>query len=83
MTDLSAQNRTARVIVITGAAQGLGRAYVMRFAKEGYRVVAIDLQTDALNQVALEVKALGATCLPLTVDVSDAVSYTHLRAHET
>ena len=74
MTELSTQNPKGRVIVITGAAQGLGRAYALRFAKEGHRVVAIDLQTNALDRVALEVRALGATCLPLTVDVSDVSS---------
>jgi 3-oxoacyl-[acyl-carrier protein] reductase len=74
LTELSTQNPKGRVIVITGAAQGLGRAYALRFAKEGHRVVAIDLQTNALDRVALEVRALGATCLPLTVDVSDVSS---------
>jgi 3-oxoacyl-[acyl-carrier protein] reductase len=64
----------SRVVVITGAAQGLGRAYAIRFAKEGHRVVILDLQTQALERVALELRALGATCLALTVDVSDVGS---------
>lgn len=58
-------------MAITGAAQGLGRAYALRFARDGRRVVAIDLRADALEQVAEEVRAVGGTCLPLTCDVGD------------
>lgn len=61
-----------RVVVITGAAQGLGRAYVRRFAREGHRIVAVDVNAGALALTAGEVEALGAPCMPLVVDISDA-----------
>lgn len=61
----------SRVVVITGAAQGLGLAYVRAFAREGHRVVAVDIKKEALSGTADEVKALGAQCMPLVVDIGD------------
>lgn len=61
-----------RVVVITGAGQGLGRAYALRFAAHGHRVVAIDLNVDALATLAETISAEGGECLPLSVDVGDA-----------
>jgi len=70
----STSEARSRVVAITGAAQGLGRAYALRLAREGHRIVAMDVRTDALHGVAQEVRAAGSTCLPLTVDVGDAAS---------
>jgi len=64
----------SRVIVITGAAQGLGRAYAMRFAGEGHRVVAMDIQEKALYSVAEGIQKSGGQCLSLVVDVGNEVS---------
>lgn len=71
LIEKSTPGPACRVVVITGAAQGLGRAYALRFAREGHHVVAVDVQADALERVALEVRALGATCLPLKLDITD------------
>lgn len=57
---------TARVAIVTGAAKGLGRTYALALAKEGYRVVAVDV-VDPQPVVA----AMGGDALGLTVDVSD------------
>ena len=45
-----------RVAVVTGAAGGIGRAAVERFASEGARVVAVDVEGAALEE-ALSVRA--------------------------
>lgn len=73
-SDSSPTSLTHRVVVITGAAQGLGRAYALRLGAMGHSIVAMDLKGDALERVASEVRATGAECLPLVADVGDEQS---------
>jgi 3-oxoacyl-[acyl-carrier protein] reductase len=47
-----------KVAIITGAGQGLGRAYAQRFAREGAKVVIAELNADKGQSVASEVKGL-------------------------
>ena len=47
-----------KVAIITGAGQGLGRAYALRLAKEGAKVVVAELNTDRGKAVAEEAKGL-------------------------
>lgn len=61
-----------RVVVITGAGQGLGRAYALMFGARGQVVVAMDLNEVAVNAVASEIREGGGECLPLVVDVGNA-----------
>lgn len=74
MIEQSTPGPVQRVVVVTGAAQGLGRAYALRFAAQGHRVVAMDIQKEALESVAAEVRAAGGQCLSLVVDVGDEAS---------
>jgi NAD(P)-dependent dehydrogenase (short-subunit alcohol dehydrogenase family) len=63
-----------QVAVITGAANGIGKACAQRFAQEGAFVACLDV-TDELNQaVAEEVRALGVGAIALHCDVTDAES---------
>jgi NAD(P)-dependent dehydrogenase (short-subunit alcohol dehydrogenase family) len=61
------QNRTA---LITGGAQGIGRAIALRFAQEGARIAVADLQEDRAIAVAREIEATGGKALALQADVS-------------
>ncbi|RZS84252.1 3-oxoacyl-[acyl-carrier protein] reductase [Pigmentiphaga kullae] len=61
-----------RVVVITGAGQGLGRAYALMFGARNHPVVAMDLNEVAVNAVASEIREAGGECLPLVVDVGNA-----------
>lgn len=63
-----------KVAIITGAAQGIGRAYALEFAKEGARVVVADINEDKANDVVKEVEGLGAEAIAVKVDVSDPES---------
>ncbi|NYT70541.1 SDR family NAD(P)-dependent oxidoreductase [Pusillimonas noertemannii] len=65
---------SSRVVVVTGAAQGIGRAYVKEFCAQGYRVAALDINAKAVNQVAAEASGHGGHCLPFEVDVGDEAS---------
>ncbi|WP_407792360.1 SDR family NAD(P)-dependent oxidoreductase [Pigmentiphaga litoralis] len=65
---------TDRVVVITGAAQGIGRAHVLTFCGLGYRVAALDINGDAARKVAEEAAALNGTCRAYQVDVGDEAS---------
>jgi 3-oxoacyl-[acyl-carrier protein] reductase len=60
------------VVIVTGAAGGIGSVYVEALAKAGYGVVAADLQTP--EQLVTRIKAGGGTALAVAVDVSDRAS---------
>lgn len=47
-----------RVVVVTGSGAGLGRAYVLEFAKRGAKVVVNDIDQAAANSVVSEINAL-------------------------
>ena len=58
-----------RVVVVTGAASGLGRALAARFAAAGARVALLDRDAAAVAEAAA---GLGQAALGLACDVSDA-----------
>jgi NAD(P)-dependent dehydrogenase (short-subunit alcohol dehydrogenase family) len=59
-----------KVIVITGAAGGIGKATAERFAQEGASVVAVDLAGSALDDVVAAVEAAGSRAVAVPADVS-------------
>jgi NAD(P)-dependent dehydrogenase (short-subunit alcohol dehydrogenase family) len=75
---------SGRVVLVTGAARGQGRAHALGFAAAGASVVACDIGSDMegipyalgteeeLKAVAAEVESLDARCLPLVCDVRKA-----------
>jgi len=71
-----------KVAVVTGGAQGLGRAITLGMAHEGAKVVVADLQADKAKSVAKEARALGAEALALEVNVASEPSVQRL-AEET
>lgn len=71
-----------RVAVITGAGSGMGKAFAIRFATEGMKIVAADIQPDALAATVGELTAAGHEVTGVRTDVADAGSVRHL-ADET
>jgi NAD(P)-dependent dehydrogenase (short-subunit alcohol dehydrogenase family) len=63
-----------KVVVITGAAGGVGRAAARAFAAKGADVGLIARSREALEAAKAEVEALGRRALALPVDVADAAA---------
>ena len=60
-----------KVVVVTGAASGIGRGLALRFAEEGARaVVAADFDGPGAVAVADEIRAAGGAAEAMTVDVA-------------
>ena len=63
-----------KVAVVTGAASGIGRALIDRFAAAGMKVVLADVEEEALAKAEAEVQSTGAETLAVVTDVSDRAS---------
>jgi NAD(P)-dependent dehydrogenase (short-subunit alcohol dehydrogenase family) len=59
------------VVLVTGAASGIGRATALRCASAGLRVAAWDIDQAGLDQVAAEITAAGGTVRTAVVDIFD------------
>ncbi len=57
------------VVLITGALSGSGRATAIAFAKEGARLVVAGRREDARQQLAAELRRLGADAAFIKADV--------------
>ncbi|PRB02078.1 SDR family NAD(P)-dependent oxidoreductase [Microbacterium sp. MYb64] len=61
------QNKTA---IVTGGAGGIGRATSLAFAAEGANVAVVDLNAEAAEAVAEEIRAAGGSAVAIGADVS-------------
>lgn len=62
------------VVVITGAGQGIGRAFALAFAGEGATVVVAECNIDTARQVESEIVLAGGKALAVATDVADPAS---------
>ncbi|HEY7424246.1 MAG TPA: SDR family oxidoreductase [Gemmataceae bacterium] len=60
-----------KVVLITGGSSGIGRATALRLASFGARVALAARTTEALEEVARQIKALGVEALGVPTDVTD------------
>jgi len=67
-----------KVAVITGGAQGIGRAIALGMGREGAKVVVADLQGDKAKTVADEVRTLGTDAIAVEVNVASEPSVNRL-----
>ncbi|MCC7418436.1 MAG: SDR family NAD(P)-dependent oxidoreductase [Acidobacteria bacterium] len=59
-----------RIVVITGASAGIGRATALRLARDGAAVVACGRRAERLDALAGEILAAGGRALPVVADVT-------------
>jgi 2-hydroxycyclohexanecarboxyl-CoA dehydrogenase len=65
-----------KVALVTGAAQGIGRAIATRLAQEGAKVALADIQEDVAKKTASELKAAGLEARAVGLDVTSLDSAT-------
>ncbi|CAF4226358.1 unnamed protein product [Rotaria sordida] len=62
----------SRNALVTGAAQGIGRAIALRLARDGLNVAVNDIKANSsgLNKVQQEIEKMGRKSVAITADVS-------------
>ena len=58
-----------KVVIVTGASSGIGKATALEFARHGSRVVLAARSAERLAEIAREITAMGAEALPCVSDV--------------
>ena len=76
LTTLS-RSVAGKVVVVTGAASGMGRATAHLLADEGAAVGIVDRDVEALARVAEEIAGAGVEVHPVTADVTEEGAPTH------
>ena len=78
MTPLDGSELGGRVAIVTGGGQGIGRATALELARLGADVVVAELNGDAAERTAKEVRALGRKALALPTDVTKRAELTRM-----
>ena len=63
-----------KVAVITGAGRGIGKAFALRFAKEGAKIFIPDISLERAQETVKEIQAMGGEAAAILCDISDQKS---------
>ena len=69
-----------RVVAITGASAGIGRATALRLARDGSAIVACARRADRIERLAAEIEAAGGRALAVVADVTSEIDMNNLVA---
>jgi NAD(P)-dependent dehydrogenase (short-subunit alcohol dehydrogenase family) len=78
---MDTSRHTGKVVIVTGAASGIGRASAIRFAAEGGSVFAFDVNEAGLNETRDVIVASGGKCEVICGDVTIQADVERLVAH--
>ena len=60
-----------KVALVTGAAQGMGRAIALRLADEGANIVTTDINGRLVEQTSIDIRELGHEAIAVEADIGD------------
>lgn len=64
-------NIEGKVVLVTGAGRGIGKAIALRLAREGADIAIVDLKDEQMQEVAAQVRELGRKAITFTGDVAN------------
>jgi len=67
-----------KVVLLTGAASGIGRAQALMFIKEGAKLIGTDINQAGLDSLLEEINALGGEAIVVKAEVSDRSQVDHV-----
>lgn len=68
---MDAKSMQGKIVIVTGAAQGIGQAIAQRFGAEGAKVVVVDVNGEGATAVSESINQSGGNALAITADISD------------
>ena len=75
-------NLNGKVAVVTGAASGIGKEIALTLSRAGAAIAIADLNQAGADAVAREIEQAGGKAMGVAMDVTNAVSYTHLDVYK-
>lgn len=63
--------QAGKIVVVTGASAGIGRATALAFGRRGWKVALIARGTEGLEAAAQEIRRIGAQAMAIEADVAD------------